>query len=116
MLHKLAEEEDLVYDRAIDAEGHGKTDIDGLSGGNKNQMSRQFWRNIIQQEEQRTKHKTEHLICGMIDGKKVDFADICKEMMDDPTCGTHIAFNKSYTQRKDSEKDSSKALPGEEGR
>ena len=47
MLHKLAEEEDLVYDRAIDAEGHGKTDIDGLSGGNKNQMSRQFWGNII---------------------------------------------------------------------
>ena len=104
MLHKLAEEEDLVYDRAIDAEGHGKKYIDGLSGGNNNHISQQFQGNIIYQEEQRTKHKTEHLLCDMIDGKKVDFTDICKEMLDDPMRDTRVAPNESYTQRKDSEK------------
>ena len=35
MLSKLAFENDLVYCRAIDAEGHGKKSIDGLSGNDK---------------------------------------------------------------------------------
>ena len=36
MLHKLAEEEHLIYDQGIDAGGHGKKDSDGLSGGDTN--------------------------------------------------------------------------------
>ena len=35
MLTKLAFENDLIYCRTIDAEGHGKKSIDGWSGGDK---------------------------------------------------------------------------------
>ena len=42
MLHKLVEEQTIRYDRGIDAEGHGENDSDGLSGGDKNELSRQF--------------------------------------------------------------------------
>ena len=35
MLTKLALENDLIYCRTIDAEGHGKKSIDGWSGGDK---------------------------------------------------------------------------------
>ena len=47
ILHKLADEEDIIHDRGIDAEGHGKKDSDGLSGGDKNELLRQLCGNVL---------------------------------------------------------------------
>ena len=40
MLQKLATELNLIYDRGIDAPGHGKKKIDGLTGIDKGFLDR----------------------------------------------------------------------------
>ena len=57
MLHKLAREEDIIYDRGIDADGHGKKYIDGFSGGDKDVINSELRGNMIYQEEARVENK-----------------------------------------------------------
>ena len=49
MLHKLLNEMNFVYDRGIDAEGHEKKLIDGLSGVDKNYLIKEFRGNVSHQ-------------------------------------------------------------------
>ena len=49
MLQKLSNEMNIVYDRGIDAEGHGKKLIDGLSGVDKNYIIKEFRGNVSHQ-------------------------------------------------------------------
>ena len=87
MLHKLANEEDIIYDRGIDAGGHGKKDIDGYNGGDKGIISSELRGNVIYQEEARVENKRSYLLCDIVDGKRVDVADLCKEILNNPERG-----------------------------
>ena len=42
MLHKAAIETNVIFDRAIDASGHGKKEIDGLNGTNDHYTRREL--------------------------------------------------------------------------
>ena len=94
MLHKLALEEDIIYDRGIDAEGHGKKDSDGLSGCDKNELSRQLRGNVVYQEELLQEHKRSYFMCEMSDGNRIDFAEVCHEILAELNRGQQVAPNK----------------------
>jgi len=108
MLHKLAQEENIIYDRGIDAEGHGKKKSDGLSGGDKNELARQFRGNVIYQEELMKENKRTYFMCEMKDGNRVDFAKVCRDMLMNPTRSQKVASNNPRTQKEVSDKSISK--------
>lgn len=108
MLHKLAEEENIIYDRGIDAEGHGKKDSDGLSGCDKSELARQFRGNVIYQEELLKDHKRSYFMCEMSDGNRIDFAEVCREVLANPARGQKVAPNKPRTEKTTSDKAISK--------
>ena len=110
MLHKLAKEEDLIYDRGIDAGGHGKKDIDGYNGGDKGIISAELRGNVIYQEEARVDKKRSYLLCDMVDGRRVDAADICKEILKNPERGQSVPANKVRTERTKSDRSLSKRV------
>ena len=93
MLHKLAEDGNIICNRDIDAEGHGKKDSDGLSGGDKNELSRQFRGNIDYQPELIKELKQSYFMCDMVDGNKIDFAEVCIEVLVNPEHGLRVAPN-----------------------
>ena len=94
MLHKLAAEEDVIYDRAIDAGGHGKKDIDGHNGTSKNNLSKELRGNVLYQEEAKVDHKRSYMLCDMVDGDRVDFAEVCKEILTNPERSNKVSRNK----------------------
>ena len=51
LMHKLAIEMDMIYDRGIDCEGHGKDDVDGEQGISKTDLSNKFRGNAVYQPE-----------------------------------------------------------------
>ena len=110
MLHKLAKEEDLIYDRGIDAGGHGKKDIDGYNGGDKGIISSELRGNVIYQEEARVDKKRSYFLCDMIDGKRVDAADICKDILKNPERGKSVPANKPRTEQTQSDHSLSKRV------
>ena len=110
MLHKLANEEDIIYDRGIDAGGHGKKDIDGYNGGDKGIISSELRGNVIYQEEARVENKRSYLLCDIVDGKRVDAADLCKEILSNPERGRCVPANKVRTEKSRSDHSLSKRV------
>ncbi|KAL7533170.1 hypothetical protein ACHAXR_005079 [Thalassiosira sp. AJA248-18] len=81
MVHKLAAELNIVYDRAIDAEGHGKKSIDGYLGSDKTFMEHQFRTNVEYQPEAVNPLRKSVLFSQMEDGRRRDLADLCHEIL-----------------------------------
>ena len=110
MLQKLATERNIIYDRAIDAEGHGKKESDGLSGGDKNTLSKEFRGNVEYQPEQLVEHKKSFFMCDMVDGNRVDFAHLCKDVLAHPDRGKKVAPNNPRPSKAASEKSIAKRV------
>jgi len=51
------------------------------------------------QEEARVDKKRSYLMCNMIDGKRVDIANLCKEILDNLERGQKVPANKQRTER-----------------
>ena len=77
LIHKLAAELDILFDRGIDAKGHGKKLIDALSGTDKTYLTAEFCSNVVFQPEAQdlTARKHSVLFCQMEDGKRKDLAN-----------------------------------------
>ena len=84
MLSKLAFENDLVYCRAIDAEGHGKKSIDGLSGNDKADLDKALRGLVEYQPECMKDNQRQVLFVDVKDGKKQDFAIKACEILGRP--------------------------------
>ena len=84
MLTKLAFENDLIYCRAIDAEGHGKKSIDGLSGGDKAYLEKILRGLVEYQPEALEENKKQVLFVDVKDGKKQDFAITARDILSCP--------------------------------
>jgi len=84
LLHKLSFELDIVYDRAIDAEGHGKKNIDGYGGSDKTYMEAEFRSNVEYQPDAANPLKQSVVFSEMEDGKRKDFAVFCHEILARP--------------------------------
>ena len=82
MLHKLA---------------NGKTKIGGVNWGNKGDMTKEFRGKIMFQEEATIGHKRSYFMCDMIDGRRVDFAEVCKAMLTNSDRGKNAVSNKPRT-------------------
>ena len=85
MLSRLAFENDLIFCRAIDAEGHGKKLIDGLSGKDKRYMDKELRGNVEYQPEAMEENKRQVLLIDVKDGVRQDFAEIACEMLSHPS-------------------------------
>lgn len=84
MAQKLAMELDVIYDRAIDAPGHGKKDIDGFNGTDKRVLDSEFRGNVEHQPEALNPLKKETLLYQMCDGTRIDIADIAQKVLSRP--------------------------------
>ena len=82
-LHKLCAEMDIVYDRDIQPEGHGKCSIDGFNGVDKKSLSNEF-RTVEYQPEAVDTGKHSILFHQMEDGQKRDLADLCHDILSRP--------------------------------
>ena len=83
-------------------------DSDGISGGDKNYMARQFRGNIEYQPEKMEDHK--YFMCQMSDGDRIDIAEVCKQMLEDPSRGKEVAPNKPRSEKAPSETSISKRV------
>jgi len=104
MLHKFTEENTIIYDRATDAEGHGKQTSDGKGGGDKNELSKQFRNNAEYQPEAFEDHKPFVSLCDIDNRNRIDFADICTHVLENPTRGQKVPPNKPRKQVKKKDK------------
>ena len=83
LLQKLAVELNIIYDRSIDVEGHGKRKIDGYTGSNKTTMTKAFCCNVEYQPENMKDVKKSFLLYQMSDGERTDLADICCKILNE---------------------------------
>ena len=81
LLQKLATEMNIIYDRSIDVEGHGKRMIDGYSGTTKTHLSKAFRCDVEYQPEAVIESKKTFLLYKMANGERVDLADICCKIL-----------------------------------
>ena len=81
ILHKLAFECNLIYDRAVDVEGHGKRNIDEYSGTDKTDLVNNFRGNVEYQPEAVNPNKRTNLIFQMENGKRRDLSDLCHKIL-----------------------------------
>jgi hypothetical protein len=70
MMHKLANELNIIYDRAIDCEGHGKKLIDGFTGADKTFLKKEFCNNSDYQPEAVDENKKSVLLYQMENGRR----------------------------------------------
>ena len=100
MLHKLVEENNIIYDRAIDAEGHGKKTSDGKGGDDEDELSKQFQNNVEYQLEAFKDHKHFLFLYNIDNGNMIDFAAICTHVLEYPTRGQMVPPNHKSRLRK----------------
>ena len=81
LLHKLATELNIIYDRSIDVEGHGKRLIDGWNGNSRACCSKAFRGDVEYQPEALVPGKKSVLLYKMSEGERVDLADICCKIL-----------------------------------
>ncbi len=62
MMHKLANELNIIYDNAIDCEGHEKKFIDGFTGTNKTFLKKEFCNNSDYHPEAMNENKKSILL------------------------------------------------------
>ena len=85
MLHKLAAETGYIYDRGIDAEGHGKKLIDGLSGVDKNYIIKEFRGNISHQSGVAKEGKRDLVLYQVNQkGERKDLAEFAQKILSRP--------------------------------
>ena len=80
-MHKLAHENSIIYDRGINAPGHGKIIIDGINGTDKGDLEKEFHGNVEYQPEALAKGNRSILMFQMEDGQKRDLTDLCFEIL-----------------------------------
>ncbi len=61
-MHKLANELNIIYDRVIDCEGHGKKLIDGFTGADKTFLKKEFRNNSKYQTKAMDENKKSVLL------------------------------------------------------
>ena len=85
MCYKLSREEDIVYEKGIDASGHGKGESDGRSGGDKHYLNIEFRRNVEHNPEALNDRKRSHMTYDLtgLGGLRVDLAETCQVILSD---------------------------------
>ena len=85
MLHKAAIETNVIFDRAIDASGHGKKEIDGLNGTDDHYTRRELRGNSEYQPENVKEGKRTVLCFQMEKGKYHDMAEMVRDILSHPS-------------------------------
>ena len=81
MIQKLCIELDIVYDRGIDAPGHGKKWIDAAGGVDKTCLDNKLCRDMEYQPEALDDRKDSVLIYHMEDGQRRDLAELAYSVL-----------------------------------
>lgn len=85
MCYKLSRERGIVYEKGIDAPGHGKGMSDGRSGGDKHYLNVEFRRNVVHQPEALVESKRNVIMYDISGGGgyRRDLADVCQVILSD---------------------------------
>ena len=95
MIWKLAKERDIIFDRALDASGHGKKLIDGFGGMLKNFLKKELRGNVTNQHENIVDAKNTIVYVDLDEsGNKIDFKDVAAKAWNDRKLNGKVPANK----------------------